>query len=50
MVSTLLTEPKVMVGKAFTVPLAETVLVAPPLVVMLTVPEGVPDAAAVKRT
>lgn len=49
-VFTLATEPKVMLGKAFTVPLAPTFRVVAPVEAHVILPDGVPLAALVKRT
>ena len=43
------TEPKVIVGKAFTVPLAETFCVVAPVDAQVILPEGVPEAVVVNR-
>jgi hypothetical protein len=49
-VLTPVTEPKVIVGNTFTVPLADTFCVVAPVEAQAILPEGVPLAALVKRT
>lgn len=46
----LATVPKVIVGSAFTVPLAATFCVVAPVEAQVTLPEGLPEAAEVSRT
>ena len=46
---TLVTVPKVIVGKAFTVPLTATFWVVAPVEAQVIFPEGVPEAADVIR-